>query len=58
MEALLLCLDVGVLIAVFMWVIRNSAEAGPISGLFRYRAHRSSHSPPAQWIAPRWRASR
>lgn len=58
MEALLLCLDVGVLLAVFLWAIKNSGVDGPPTGLFRFKDRLSSRSPPAPEAAPRWRARR
>jgi hypothetical protein len=58
MEALLLCLDVCVLIAVFAWAIKNSGAVGPTTGLFRFKDRLSSQSPPAPPAAPRWRSSR
>jgi hypothetical protein len=62
MEALLLCLDVGVLIAVFMWAIKNSGANGPTTGMFRFTNRLPGQSRPAAPIAPpngpRWRSLR
>jgi len=52
MEALLLCLDVGVLIAIFIWAIRHSGANGPPTGLFRFKNPSPGRSPPAPPLAP------
>jgi hypothetical protein len=58
MEALLLFLDVGALIAVFAWAIRNSAADGPTTGLFRFRVRLSGQSRSTPQAPPRLTSSR
>jgi hypothetical protein len=58
MEALLLFLDVGALIAVFAWSIRNSGADGRTTGLFRFRVRLSGQSRSAPQAPPRLTNSR
>ena len=58
MEALLLVLDVGLLIAVFAWAIKNKDDNGPTTGLFRYKDRPSGKSSPAPQAKPRSWAQR